>query len=86
MGAAAVSLAVASIGATRLGDGKVTKVGVVGTRAVGVVDDQLIYMRDNVFHRAILFNECFGRLFAYAGDAGDTINGIAPEAQNIYYL
>jgi serine/threonine-protein kinase len=50
------NLAKSQIGATRLGDGKVTKVGVVGTRAVGVVDDQLIYMREDGVLAAIPFD------------------------------
>jgi Tol biopolymer transport system component len=39
------NIAKAQIAATHLGDGKVTKVGVAGTRAIGVVDGQIIYMR-----------------------------------------
>jgi serine/threonine-protein kinase len=50
------NLAKAQIAATRLGDGKATKVGVAGTKAIGVVEGQLIYMRPDGTLMAIPFD------------------------------
>ena len=50
------NLAKAQIAATRLDEGKVTKVGVAGTKAIGMVDNQLIYMRADGVVLAIPFD------------------------------
>ena len=56
------NIAKAELAATHLGDGRITKLGVTGTQAIGVVDDQLIFSRADGMLRAIPFD--VGRLRA----------------------
>lgn len=50
------NMAKAELGGTHLGDGRITKLGIKGTQAIGVVGDQLIYTRPDGTLMAMPFN------------------------------